>query len=66
MRAWSDLVTEMKKQSGVPVLINTSFNVMGEPIVESPENALNCFEKTEIDILIMEDFVVFKKGVLND
>jgi carbamoyltransferase len=45
----------------VPVLLNTSFNDNGEPIVETPTDALRCFLKTEIDVLILEDFYVEKK-----
>ncbi len=48
------------KRTGVPVLINTSFNVMGEPIVETPEDALWCLAFTDIDRLMLEDRVVRK------
>jgi carbamoyltransferase len=43
-----------------PVLINTSFNVRGEPIVESPEDAFRCFMRTEIDYLVIENFLIKK------
>lgn len=46
-----DLISEFKKLTGCPVLVNTSFNVRGEPIVESPEDALRCFMRTDIEIL---------------
>ncbi|MGF1545860.1 MAG: carbamoyltransferase [Thiotrichales bacterium] len=46
--------------SGVPVVLNTSFNVMGEPIVESPRDALRCFYSTGIDDLVIGDYVVSK------
>ncbi len=46
--------------TGVPVLLNTSFNLRGEPIVTTPENALNTFSKSELDTLYMGDFVVRK------
>jgi len=49
------LLTEFKRLTGCPVLVNTSFNVRGEPIVESPEDALNCFMRTEIDVLVVGD-----------
>ena len=58
-----DLVVEFEKITGVPVLINTSFNVRGEPIVCTPENAYRCFAKTGIDVLVMDRFVVRKNGV---
>jgi carbamoyltransferase len=55
-----DLIKEFHRQTGVPVLINTSFNVRGEPIVCSPTDALNCFLSTGIDVLVMDQFVVEK------
>jgi carbamoyltransferase len=45
----------------VPVLLNTSFNVKGEPIVETPADAINCFLATGIDYLILHDVVMSKK-----
>lgn len=56
---WSLLHT-FKEQTGVPLLVNTSFNVRGEPPVESPEDAWNCFMSTEIDILVLENYVILK------
>ena len=47
------LLTEFKQLTGCPVLVNTSFNVRGEPIVESPEDALRCFMRTDIDVLVV-------------
>jgi carbamoyltransferase len=47
------LLTQFKEQTGCPVLINTSFNVRGEPIVCTPEDAYRCFMRTEIDVLVM-------------
>ena len=44
-----NLINEFKKLTGVGVLINTSFNVRGEPIVNSPEDAFKCFMNTEMD-----------------
>ncbi|HYA17762.1 MAG TPA: carbamoyltransferase C-terminal domain-containing protein, partial [Bryobacteraceae bacterium] len=44
--------------TGCPVVINTSFNVRGEPIVCSPEDAYRCFMRTGIDILVMEEFIL--------
>lgn len=51
------LLKEFEKVSGVPVLLNTSFNVMGEPIVESPIDALRCFFTTGLDDLVLENYV---------
>jgi carbamoyltransferase len=45
------LLTSFKEQTGCPVLVNTSFNVRGEPIVGSPEDAFRCFMGTEIEAL---------------
>lgn len=47
------LLTEFERRTGCPVLINTSFNVRGEPIVESPEHAYRCFMRTEMDYLVL-------------
>ena len=55
------LLKEFEKLSGVPVLLNTSFNVMGEPIVESPVDALRCFFTTGLDYLILGNYVVGKE-----
>ncbi len=57
------LLTAFKKRTGHPVLVNTSFNVRGEPIVMTPEDAYRCFRRTEIDILILENFVIDKHGL---
>ena len=55
-----DLINEFKKNTNCPVLVNTSFNVRGEPIVCSIEDAFNCFMGTNLDILVIEDFILFK------
>jgi carbamoyltransferase len=54
------LLKEFKKLTGYSVLVNTSFNIRGEPIVCSPEDALQCFFGTEIDLLVLENFVLLK------
>ncbi|MFV1917613.1 MAG: carbamoyltransferase, partial [Patescibacteria group bacterium] len=56
-----DLIEQYMKKTGTPILVNTSFNVKGEPIVCTPEEAVNCFLRTEIDFLVIDDFVVTKK-----
>ena len=65
-----DLINEFKKITNCPVLVNTSFNVRGEPIVCSIEDAFNCFMGTNLDILVIEDFVLYKdqqdKSLLQD
>ncbi len=55
------LIDEFEKITGCPVLINTSFNVRGEPIVASPEDAYRCFMRTEMDYLIMENIILDKQ-----
>jgi len=55
------LADEFEKLSGCPVLVNTSFNVRGEPIVSSPEDAYRCFMRTEMDYLVMENCLLSKQ-----
>jgi carbamoyltransferase len=54
------LISAFKKQTGVGVLVNTSFNVRGEPIVCSPKDAYTCFMRTGMDVLVLEEFVLWK------
>ncbi len=51
------------KRTGCPVLVNTSFNVRGEPIVCTPQDAYRCFLATEMDALVLEDVVLLKEHV---
>ena len=60
-RIYYDLLKEFYGQTGCPVLINTSFNVRGEPIVCSPEDAYKCFMNTGMDYLVMGSFLLDKK-----
>jgi carbamoyltransferase len=55
------LLTAFYELTGCPMLINTSFNVMDEPIVCTPQDAIGCFLRSGIDILAMEGIVVEKK-----
>ena len=48
--------------TGCPVLVNTSFNVRGEPIVCTPEDAVRCFMRTDIDVLVLGDFLLTSTG----
>ena len=59
----TQLLEAFHAETGCPVLVNTSFNVRGEPIVCRPEQALECFFATEMDVLVMEDCVVERKKV---
>ena len=54
------LIREFKKVCDSPVLVNTSFNIRGEPIVCSPEDAYRCFVSTDMDVLVLENFVLLK------
>lgn len=58
-----DLIYAFYRRTGVPILLNTSFNGPGEPIVETPEDALTCFLKTEMDLLVIGDFVIEKSKI---
>ncbi len=49
-----------KQKTGSSVMINTSFNVRGEPIVNTPEDAFRCFMHTNMDALVLESFVLLK------
>ena len=55
------LLNAFKKAAGVPVLLNTSFNVRGEPIVMSPADAYSCFMRTGIDALVVGNFLLTEK-----
>lgn len=57
------LLKEFEKLTGVPVLLNTSYNVKGEPIVETPADAVYCFLNTNIDCLVMKDMIVTKAAL---
>ena len=56
-----DLIEKFYSRTGCPVLINTSFNIRGEPIVCSVEDAFRCFMGTNLDILVIENFFLYKK-----
>jgi carbamoyltransferase len=55
------LIDSFKKKTNCPMLINTSFNIRGEPIVCSPEDAFRCFMATELDLLVIDNFILKKK-----
>lgn len=59
-RYWT-LINEFKKQTGYGVIVNTSFNVRGEPIVCTPEDAYKCLMRTEMDYLVVGNFIFDKK-----
>ena len=55
-----ELIKAFKQKTGCPLLINTSFNVRGEPIVCTPQDAFRCFMRTEMDILVLENQILYK------
>ncbi|MBT4338373.1 MAG: hypothetical protein HOD63_07275, partial [Bacteroidetes bacterium] len=61
---WS-LINEFKRQTGYGVIVNTSFNVRGEPIVCTPDDAFRCFMRTEMDYLVMGNYIFDKKMQTN-
>jgi carbamoyltransferase len=58
---YHELISEFKDLTGYGVIVNTSFNVRGEPIVCTPDDAYRCFMRTEMDFLVLGDFVLDKK-----
>lgn len=55
-----DVIGKFGALTGTPVVLNTSFNIQGEPIVESPEDAIRCFSSTSLDALAMGSFLITK------
>jgi carbamoyltransferase len=55
------MIKAFRDKTGCPMIINTSFNVRGEPIVCAPEHAYTCFMRTNMDYLIMGNFLLDKK-----
>jgi carbamoyltransferase len=60
-KPYYDLISKFKERTGCPVIINTSFNVRGEPIVNTPSDAFNCFMGTELDYLVIGNCILDKK-----
>ena len=59
-RIYYDLINKFKEKSGCPILVNTSFNVRGEPIVNTPKDAFNCFMGTDLDYLVIGNCILDK------
>ena len=59
-KSYYDLISKFKEKTGCPIIVNTSFNVRGEPIVNSPTDAFNCFMGTELDYLIIGKCILDK------
>ncbi len=60
-KRYYDLINKFKEKTGCPIIVNTSFNVRGEPIVNTPTDAFNCFMGTELDYLIIGNCILDKK-----
>jgi len=60
-KLYHKLISKFYEKTGCPVIVNTSFNVRGEPIVESPIDAYKCFMRTEIDVLTLGNYILYKE-----
>ena len=60
---FAKLLKEFYRRTGCPIILNTSFNVRGEPIVCTPVDAVRCFNRCQIDMLVLEDFVLERSGI---
>ena len=59
---WYKLIKEFYKLTNTPILKNTSFNIRGEPIVCTPQDAYRCFMRTEMDVLVLQNQILFKSN----
>jgi carbamoyltransferase len=57
-----DIINAFHQRTGCPVVVNTSFNVRGEPIVCTPEDAIRCFRRTHMDVLVLENFIIEREA----
>ena len=60
---FTKLLEEFYRRTGCPIILNTSFNMRGEPIVCTPADAVRCFNRCQIDMLVVEDFVLERSGI---
>jgi carbamoyltransferase len=58
---YHEVISEFERLTGCAVIVNTSFNVRGEPIICTPEDAYRCFMRTEMDVLVIENCILFKE-----
>ena len=56
-----ELIKAFKKRTKCPLIVNTSFNVRGEPIVCTPQDAFRCFMRTEMDVLVLQNLILYKE-----
>jgi carbamoyltransferase len=61
-RKYYDLIARFYEITGTPIVVNTSFNVRGEPIVNSPKDSFRCFMGTNLDVLVIENFILLKRS----
>ena len=59
------LISKFEEKTGCATIVNTSFNVRGEPIVCSPEDSYRCFMRTEMDVLVIDNFILYKENQPN-
>ena len=57
---YHEIILEFEKLTGCAVIVNTSFNVRGEPIICTPQDAYRCFMRTDMDVLVIDDFILYK------
>ena len=55
------LLRECEKRNGFPILLNTSFNIKDKTMVLTPEDALKTFDEVDIDVLVLQNYIIFKK-----
>ena len=60
-KRYHDVISKFKEKTGCPLVVNTSFNVRGEPIICTPTDAFNCFMGTEMDMLVIENYLLYKE-----
>ena len=60
-----NLISAFKEKTGCPTIINTSFNVRGEPIVCTPQDAYRCFMRTEMDVLVLQNQILIKLSLIH-
>ena len=58
---YHQLITAFEQKTGTPLVVNTSFNVRGEPIVCTPKDSYQCFMRTEMDMLVIDNFILYKQ-----
>ena len=61
-KKFNNLIEAFYKLTKIPVILNTSFNIKGQPIVNTPQQAIDTFQNTNIDVLAIEDYILEKKS----